>query len=83
MKNLEVANAWAAGTPGKSGTLTTDGSVLRSYKLQIGYTRGDGTKVLLDYTASGKYVSQTTSTHVGLALRALPLDGVVLHPEDH
>ena len=47
----------------------TDGDKIYSYQLPIGYTRGDGEKVALDYTSGGSkgFKSMTTSKHVGYA----------------
>jgi len=66
--NREVARAWRNGQIAASGHLATDGKNLYSYKLKIGYTDENGMKVVLDYTAKGgRYISITTSTHVGIA----------------
>jgi len=72
VRNATVVAAWATGTTARNhrGSLSTDGGKLWSYGLQIGDTI-DGVKVLLDYTANGRwgFQSQTTSCHVGLARR--------------
>ena len=71
MNNKEIAQAWAKGQvfSRRSKALATDGSSLYSYNLVIGYTNAQGKKVAIDYTRSGgDYRSQTTSTHVGLAI---------------
>lgn len=65
-KNRQVAEAWARSEASRSGSMFTNGRDIFSYNLLIGYTEDDGTKVALDYTAPGHFVSQTTSTHVGL-----------------
>ena len=69
--NRGVARAWGRGAAASShtGNYWTDGKTLFSYRLCIGDTAADGTKVLRDHTASGKhqYHSQTTSCHVGYA----------------
>ena len=51
--------------------MSTDGSELKSYNLVIGSTLEDGPeKTVFNYTAKGgAFVTQTTSTHVALALR--------------
>ena len=71
MRNKQVVDAWLSGnvafTP--SGNLTTNGIKLYSYNLMIG-DRMDGQVRIWDYTASGHYYSQTTSCHIGLALRS-------------
>ena len=66
--NNNVAKYWAQSTPAHSNNkqYTTDGFNLFSYNLCIGKTI-NGQKILLDYSASGRYVSQTTSVHVGKA----------------
>ena len=66
--NRAVVRAWSRGEPCNGGNLTTDGRTLWSYRLAIGRTDPDGASVALDYTSpGGRYVSQTTSKHVGLA----------------
>ena len=68
MKNKQVAQSFIDGNSGQAGRLWTDGNDLFSYGLKIGETRG-AQKVVFNYTASGEYRSQTTSTHVRLAER--------------
>ena len=84
MKNSDVARAWARGQKTSAPNFKTDGRDLYSYNLRIGYTvvdeGGPGYKVALDFTAGGRYVSQTTSTHVGLAKRWAD---EVLDPDRH
>ena len=81
----QVVESWINGqrssTP--NGSLSTNGDILFSYQLKIGYKQtetielDDGYEdikteqlIVLDYTASGgNFVSSTTSTHVGLAKR--------------
>jgi hypothetical protein len=71
MRNTDVARAWARGEAARTAHLWTDGDVLLSYRLRIGYTDSQGYKVALVYRAGTPLgsVSQTTSRHVGLALR--------------
>jgi len=80
MTNKEVVQAWKDGKKGKAGSLTTDGIYLWSYHLKIGMTGQDGYKYIANYTARDDkgcfgyktkhcFVSQTTSTHIGLARR--------------
>ena len=60
------------GVPGASGTMTTDGRVLWSYGLVVGVTTGQPPrvgKIVLRYRANGYYASNTTSKHVGIAMR--------------
>jgi len=78
MRNKDVVRAWAQGRPGQSTNLWTNGSDLYSYELKIGFTGEDGLKYVYNYTAKPdrnwmgnrveeKFISQTTSCHVGLA----------------
>jgi len=80
VKNSQVAENWGRNNPASAGNLRTDGENLYSYSLLIGYTTPKGTKVVLDYTASGEYQSQTTSCHVGLAARSADQ---MMHPVTH
>ncbi len=68
MRNEMVIMAWINGRAAGNGrgSLTTDGVRLLSYDLVIG---DSSNRQVYDYTASGEYYSQTTSKHVGLALR--------------
>lgn len=69
MKNISVARAWVSGSAAKTKHMSTDGESLWSYNLLIAKRSPYG-KNVYDYTASGEFVSVTTSKHVGLALRA-------------
>jgi hypothetical protein len=71
MRNEQVVMAWLTGRSASTKSLSTDGQKLWSYKLLIG-DRSDGLNRVWDYTASGRYVSQMTSCHVGLAIRETP-----------
>lgn len=75
MNKSQVINAWANGrsarTANGSLTASTDGT-LRSYNLIIGIHTENGF-IVGDFTASGTYYSNTTSTHVGNALRVAKL----------
>jgi hypothetical protein len=71
IRNEQVIRAWYCGEPAAAGNLFTDGVKLYSYRLKIG-DRSDGLNRIWDYTASGCYYSQTTSCHVGLAVRLTP-----------
>ena len=70
VNNKEVALAWAEGRAAVShtGNLSTDGTRIFSYELQIGDTSESGKKFVRDYTARGSYGfrSMTTSQHVGM-----------------
>lgn len=73
MTNEQVVMAWISGRKAKNGrgSLTSDGVHLLSYDLVI----ADGSRQsIFDYTASGEYYSQTTSAHVGLAMRVSGYD---------
>ena len=69
MNKSQVINAWQSGriarTANGSLSAASDGT-LRSYNLPIG-AKVDGELIVGDYTSSGTYFSQTTSTHVGNA----------------
>ena len=80
VRNSDVVQHWSFDQPAAAGNLITSGGDLFSYRLKIGYTTPNGTKVVLDYTAAGEYHSQTTSCHVGLAKR---FADVIMHPLTH
>jgi len=68
----EIIKAWLYNNKGStySGSLSTNDGNMFSYSLQIGYTRQDGTKCIVNHTAKGLgFVSQTTSTHVGKCIK--------------
>ena len=84
MKNIQVINAWNRGQSATArsgrGALKTDGTRLWSYGLCIGRSDNEGNKIIFDFTANGgQPVSQTTSTHVGLAKRNS--DAEVIRPD--
>lgn len=69
MRNDAVVSAFSRGQSGHAGALRTDGRCLYSYDLKIAEKTLGGIAVA-DYTAGGgRFVSQTTSKHVGLAKR--------------
>lgn len=69
MRNDAVVRAFSRGQSGRAGALRTDGRCLYSYDLKIAEKTRGGIAVA-DYTAGGgRFVSQTTSKHVGLAKR--------------
>jgi hypothetical protein len=72
--NPGVISAWRLGDSAHSTNLRTDGVRLWSYGLVIGrrvFLGAASSLEVVDYTAAGgKFVSQTTSSHVGLARRA-------------
>ena len=72
MKLSEVINAWIAGAYARTpnGSLSSDGrGNLRSYNLIIGSRDSKDRPIVGEFRAlnGGNYISQTTSTHVGLA----------------
>ena len=71
--NDGVAKAWANNEQARSnnGNYSTDGKKLFSYATMIGFTSGEGKKVLLEYTArTGNFLSMTTSgKHIAPARR--------------
>ena len=70
MCNAEVVNNWSQGHEGFTRSLKTDGNNLYSYNLRIGITGPNSEKIVFDFSSGGgKFMSQTTSTHVGLARR--------------
>ena len=76
MKNIDIITEWISNRPysKRHKALSTDGQILFSYGLIIGYTNKQGRKVAIDYTSTGGYMkSQTTSTHVGMAKRKADL----------
>tara|TARA_R110002020_G_scaffold360764_1_gene573525 strand:+ start:403 stop:678 length:276 start_codon:yes stop_codon:yes gene_type:complete len=77
--NKNVPYYWYHSRSAKSGNgqYSTDGDKLRSYNKVIGITEG-GQKILLEYTAKGEYISQTTSQHVGKARQYCDQS---MHPE--
>ena len=76
--NKEVVQSFINGRSNRSGNLSTDGTSLYSYNLEIARWYG-GKPMVFDYTATGgAYRSQTTSQHVGLAKREVPYRNVML-----
>jgi hypothetical protein len=69
MKNIDVAKSWVRGERAAAGHFSTDGTDLFSYNLRIA-TRNSYGMTVFNYTASGSFISVTTSKHVGYALRA-------------
>jgi hypothetical protein len=74
-----VINSWTQGhsTKSSTGSLSTDGTVLFSYRLPIGYNI-DNVLTALDYTSPDNFYSVTTSIHVG---RAKAVADVVATPD--
>ena len=75
MTKEQVINAWVEGKYARTpnGSLSSDSrGNLRSYNLVIGIHTESGC-IVGDFTASGEYYSQTTSTHVGNASQVAPV----------
>ena len=68
MKNRDVVMSWLNGNQAQTGNLRSDGTHLWSYDQKIAERDSYSIRVY-DYTASGSFISVTTSKHVGLALR--------------
>lgn len=68
MNRHEVARSWSLGHEAKNSTESfwTDGKYLYSYALRIG-VNALGRTALFEYTAQGRYISVTTSCHIGIA----------------
>ena len=90
VSNAKVIKAFLDGREAHSGSLVATffpqmGTLpprgfLRSYNQLIArYEEGVGFLVF-DFTSSGEYISQTTSTHVGMIKRELP-SKCVMHPK--
>jgi hypothetical protein len=64
MRNSDVIRSFTMSREGRAGNLSTDGKVIHSYNLVIGFNLA-GETYAIDYTSTGgHYKSQTTSTHV-------------------
>ena len=80
--NDSVVDAFLNCKTANAGRLKTDGQSLYSYDLRIAEhipdDFGGATTLVYDYTSKGgNYVSQTTSSHVGLIKRRIPRRNVV------
>jgi hypothetical protein len=75
MRNDTVIEEWARGRAARSANLWTDGAKLYSYGLVIG--EGSGGTIFNHTTGGGSYFSQTTSCHVGLAMRLTPSANII------
>ena len=53
MTNEQVIKAWLNGNAAEAGNLSTDGTSLYSYALQIGDTVPSGKKIVYDYISGG------------------------------
>lgn len=82
--NEGVIDAWARGEEARNGNgslWSDERGDLFSYNLHIGTRTVAGICIVGNYTRSGVYKSQTTSTHVNAAKRiAEQRGGVIMHP---
>ena len=81
--NDGVVEAFLNQKTANAGRLKTDGQSLYSYDLRIAEhipdNVGGAATIVYDYTSKGgNYVSQTTSSHVGLVKRRVPRRNVML-----
>ena len=78
VNNMVIA-LWTEGRAARNhkNTLKAIDGDLYSYNVKIGRRTEGGQCVVVDYTASGKFLSQTTSCHVGQAKRHADM---VMHP---
>ncbi len=77
--NRMVIALWSEGREARNhkNTLKAIDGDLFSYNVKIGRRTEGGQCVVVDYTAGGRFLSQTTSCHVGIA--KLHAD-MVMHP---
>ena len=69
MKNKDVIRRFTMGREGRAGNLVTNGKVIHSYNLVIGFNV-KGESFVIDYTSTGgHYRSQTTSQHMSMLSR--------------
>ena len=78
VNNMVIA-LWTEGREARNhkNTLKAIDGDLYSYNVKIGRRTEGGQCVVVDYTASGRFLSQTTSCHVGQAKRHADM---VMHP---
>ena len=77
--NDSVISLWIEGREARNhkNTLKAIAGDLFSYNVKIGRRTEGGQCVVVDYTAAGRFLSQTTSCHVGRAKRSADM---VMHP---
>ena len=92
MTNREVVKAWKNYDSGNAGPLHTNGNLLYSYGLEIGYKGNAGELFVIDYTARrgvdefnvagyGRFTrTQTASHHVYLAIQVADF---IVNPVTH
>ena len=78
VNNMVIA-LWAEGRDARNhkSTLKAISGNLYSYNVKIGSRTEGGQCVVVDYTASGRFLSQTTSCLVGQAKRRADM---IMHP---
>ena len=79
VSNDSVISLWIEGREARNhkNTLKAIDGDLYSYNVKIGSRTEGGQCVVADYTAGGRFLSQTTSCHVGQAKRYADM---VMHP---
>ena len=79
VSNDSVISLWIEGREARNhkNTLKAIDGDLFSYNVKIGRRTEGGQCVVVDYTAGGRFLSQTTSCHVGRAKRHADM---VMHP---
>ena len=76
--NSDVINSFLYGRSAAAGRLHTTGNVLYSYNLKIAEWTTEGV-IVYDFTSGGgEYISQTTSTHVGMIKRQVQSSRIML-----
>ncbi len=76
--NEQVINRFLNGLDASGNSLHTNGTSLYSYGLEIARWYG-GKAIVFDYTSTGNaFQSMTTSQHVGLIKREVPVNNVML-----
>ena len=68
MKNINVIEKFIAEREANTKSLRSNGMTLLSYNEIIGFHL-NGQVYAIDYTSTGRFLSQTTSTHVNMLKR--------------
>ena len=68
MKNINVIEKFIVEKEANTKSLSSNGMTLWSYNKIIGFHL-NGQVYAIDYTRTGRYLSQTTSTHVNMLKR--------------
>jgi len=83
MRNREVIRRFTVEREGRASNLATDGKVIHSYNLVIGFNLS-GNSYVIDYTSTGgHYKSQTTSTHVNSLKRTSGVKTITVEEWEH